>query len=70
MGSGDAGLKRALIWGRRKVLGTITTDTSKPLLSFTDIDSGKINLADIQKAANTPTNGFPPSDVMNMFADL
>lgn len=45
MGQGESGLRRAMIWGKRKVTGRITTDTTKNVLNFTDIDTGKIDLS-------------------------
>ena len=69
MGHGEAGLKRAMIWGRRKVHGTITTDTSRHLLSFADIDTGKIDLSQYEKVTLAPS-GTLSSNIIAMFSDL
>jgi 3D (Asp-Asp-Asp) domain-containing protein len=44
MGVGETGLRRAIAWGKRKVIGTIATDDSVALLNFRDIDTGKVDL--------------------------
>ena len=45
MGYGEAGLRRAMIWGKRKVTGSIMTDETRNTLDFTQIDTGKIDLS-------------------------
>ncbi len=45
MGYGEAGLHRAMIWGKRKVKATVTGNTEKKIFDFMDIDTGKIDLS-------------------------
>ena len=48
MGHGEAGLKRALAWGRREVTATILTpgagDNMNPI-DITGIDNGRVDLS-------------------------
>jgi hypothetical protein len=71
MGSGETGLRRAMLWGKRKVTGVITTDKSLPVISLADIDSGKVNLANFSRATSTTTlsTGLSKS-ILAMFDDL
>ena len=69
MGSGESGLRRAMVWGKRKVSGTFTTDTSKSLLNFRDIDTGKIDLTKYAKSSSK-TSGTLDSGTLDLFADL
>ena len=70
MGSWEAWLRRAMVWGKRKVTGTIITDTSKPLLNFRDIDTGKVDLSLYGKITNNSTSWYLSNDVIVMFSDL
>jgi 3D (Asp-Asp-Asp) domain-containing protein len=69
MGSWESGLRRAMVWGKRKVTGTIITDTTKSLLNLRDIDTGKVNLENYTKAGNG-SSGILTAGVLDMFADL
>lgn len=70
MGTGESGLRRAMIWGKRRVKWTITTDTNIPVLNFKDIDNGKIDLSQFPKASNTASSSGLPSNILAMFDDL
>lgn len=69
MGAGESGLRRAMVWWKRRVTGTITTDTTKSLLNFRDIDTGKIDLSQYG-TVGTSTSGYLTADALSMFADL
>lgn len=58
-----------MIWGKRKVTGHITTDTTKTVLNFTDIDTGKIDLSQFGAVGQFQNGGLSAS-VIQMFADL
>lgn len=70
MGSGEAGLRRAMVWGKRKVMGTITTDTTKPLLNFRDIDTGKVDLNMYGKVSSNSLSTYLSPEILGMFGDL
>jgi 3D (Asp-Asp-Asp) domain-containing protein len=70
MGSWESGLRRAMVWGKRNVTGTITTDTTAPLLNFRDIDTGKINLWNYKKATTTISSAYLDADTLARFSDL
>jgi hypothetical protein len=70
MGSGESGLRRAMVWGKRRVSGTFTTDTTIPLLNFRDIDTGKIDLSNYNTVTNISTSGYLSSEVLAQFSDL
>ena len=70
MGSGESGLRRAMVWGKRKVNGTITTDSSKPLLNFRDIDTGKVDLNMYGKVTSSTPSGYLSPEILTMFGDL
>ena len=59
-----------MIWGKRKVKGTITTDTNLSVLNFKDIDTGKIDLSQFPKASNTTYDSGLPANILAMFDDL
>ncbi len=69
MGYGEAGLHRAMIWGKRKVKATITGNTEKKIFDFMDIDTGKIDLSQFPSvwvALSWPLD----ATVLGKFADL
>ncbi len=70
MGTGESWLRRAMIWGKRKVKGTITTDTTLPVLNFKDIDTGKIDLSQFPRATGTTYDSGLPASILAMFDDL
>lgn len=70
MGTGEAWLRRAMIWGKRKVKWSITTDESLPVLNFKDIDTGKIDLSQFPRATNTTSSSGLPANILAMFDDL
>ena len=70
MGTGEAWLRRAMIWGKRKVKWSITTDESLPVLDFKDIDTGKIDLSQFPRATNTTSSSGLPANILAMFDDL
>ena len=67
MGSGESGLRRAMVWGKRKVTGTVTTDTSKPLLNFRDIDTGKVDLNMYGKVSSSSLSAYLSPETLTMF---
>ena len=69
MWSGEAGLRRAMIWGKRRVTATLATDTSKKLIDFLDIDTGKIDLSLFPSVWASPS-GVLESTTLTKFADL
>ena len=70
MGQGETGLRRALIWGRRKVTGTIVdSKDGTPILDITAIDSGRIDLSRFEKVTSVSMAGMT-KEVLEMFADL
>lgn len=70
MGQGEAWLKRALIWGRRKVTWVIVeSSSSDTTIDFLAIDSGKIDLSRYEKVTANLVSALP-TDVQSMFADL
>ncbi len=58
-----------MIWGKRKVTGRIINDTTKPVLNFTDIDTGKIDLSQFGSVGQSQNGGLSAT-TMQMFADL
>jgi 3D (Asp-Asp-Asp) domain-containing protein len=70
MGSGESGLRRAMVWGKRKVSGTFTTDMTAPLLNFRDIDTGKIDLGRYGKVTATASSAYLSNEVLAQFSDL
>lgn len=70
MWSGEAWLRRAMIWGKRKVKWSITTDESLPVLNFKDIDTGKIDLSQFPRATNSTFASGLPASILAMFDDL
>lgn len=68
MGTGESGLVRARNWGVRKVLWTIITDESKPLLNFKDIDTWKVDLNMYGRVLWGST--YLSEEVMTKFSDL
>ncbi|MDD2694155.1 MAG: peptidoglycan-binding protein [Candidatus Gracilibacteria bacterium] len=70
MGYGESGLKRALIWGRRKVTGVIVeSSASGNPIDLAGIDSGKVDISQFEKVTATLTTALP-AEVQDMFADL
>ena len=69
MGSGESGLRRAMVWGKRRVTGTITADTTRAILNFRDIDTGKIDLSQYG-SVRANASGYLSATVLSMFADL
>lgn len=69
MGYGDRGLRRAMIWWKRKVTWRITLDATKKVLDFTDIDTGKIDFSRFG-SVDPSQNGVLSSSALEMFADL
>jgi hypothetical protein len=59
-----------MVWGKRSVTGTITIDTSKSLLNFRDIDTGKIDLKNYGKIATSSSSSYLSTEVLAQFADL
>ena len=70
MGSWESGLRRAMVWGKRKVTGTITTDTTKPLLNFRDIDTGKVDLSKYGRVTSNALSSYLSPEILSMFSDL
>lgn len=70
MGSWESGLRRAMVWGKRKVTGTITTDTTKPLLNFRDIDTGKVDLSMYGRVTSNALSSYLSPEILSMFSDL
>jgi hypothetical protein len=68
MGTGESGLVRARNWGVRKVKGTIITDTTQPVLSFRDIDSGKVDLGMYGRVIGG--SSYLSEGIITMFSDL
>lgn len=72
MGRGESGLKRALLWGRREVVGTIMTSDSIQNMNSIDldgIDNGRVDLSQFKKVVSNAI-GWISSDVIAAFADL
>ncbi len=72
MWHGEAGLKRALAWGRREVVGTIvSSDVAKNInsIDLDGIDNGRVNLSNFPSVKPVPSGGIS-SDVLSAFADL
>ncbi len=58
-----------MVWGKRKVTGTIITDTEKPFLNFTDIDTGKVDINMYGRVLGG-SSAYLDSQVLNMFLEL
>ncbi len=69
MGYGEAGLRRAMIWWKRKVKAKITQDSGKKVFDFMDIDTGKIDLSQFPSVWVSPS-GTLDSVILGKFADL
>jgi hypothetical protein len=69
MGVGESGLIRARSWGKRKVIGTIIEDSSKALLNFRDIDTGKVDINMYGRVLGASSN-YLSDEVLNMFREL
>jgi hypothetical protein len=59
-----------MVWGKRSVTGTITTDTSLPLLNLRDIDTGKVDLRSYGKVSATSSSSYLSTDTISQFSDL
>lgn len=59
-----------MVWGKRKVTGTITTDTTKPLLNFRDIDTGKVDLSMYGRVTSNALSSYLSPEILSMFSDL
>lgn len=70
MGSWESGLRRAMVWGKRNVTGTITTDTTAPLLNFRDIDTWRVDLKNYGRVTTTVSSVYLSTDVISQFSDL
>ena len=68
MGSWDAGLRRAMIWWKRKVTGVLMSESTIPRISLSDIDTGKVDLSQYWKVG--AISGGLSQDILDMFADL
>ncbi len=70
MGQGEAWLKRALIWWRRKVTGTVVeSSASGKYLNLSGIDSGEIDISKYEKVTSNLI-GTLPLEILSQFADL
>lgn len=70
MGQGESGLRRALIWGRRKVTGTlVASNDNTSIIDITAIDSGRIDLSRFEKVTSVSMAGMT-KEVLEMFSDL
>ncbi len=71
MGYGEAGLRRAMLWGRRQVTGKIITDTSSMnTIDLAGIDNGRVNLSDYKSVKSPSAAGGISEDVLSAFSDL
>jgi Putative peptidoglycan binding domain len=74
MGQGEPGMRRAMLWWRREIKGTIVSNGSDlNRIDFRDIDTGRINLADFptpKKVSRITTVTDLPAEALSAFADL
>jgi 3D (Asp-Asp-Asp) domain-containing protein len=74
MGQGEPGMRRAMLWGRREIQGTIVTNASDlNRIDLRDIDTGRVNLADFptpKKVARNVASSDISSESLAAFADL
>ena len=72
MGYGEAGLRRALLWGRREVTGVfITPETARTMnpIDLQGIDLGRVSLSDYPSVKSSAI-GTISQDVISAFSDL
>ncbi len=70
MGQGEAWLKRALIWWRRKVTGTVVESSALgKTINLAGIDSWEVDITRYEKVTSNLVGTLPPN-ILSEFADL